>query len=105
MTSTSPVLNAKNDDASEAAIIAERRRPRGAVTVSTQMAGRGTDIRLGGSRTRRTASEVAELGGLLRDRHRSLRRAAGSMINSAGGPGDRAIPGRVRCSSSPTPIP
>lgn len=40
------VLNAKND-AEEAAIIAEAGTP-GAVTVSTQMAGRGTDIRLGG---------------------------------------------------------
>ncbi|MFD0686550.1 accessory Sec system translocase SecA2 [Actinomadura fibrosa] len=41
------VLNAKND-AEEAAIIAEAGAP-GAITVSTQMAGRGTDIRLGGS--------------------------------------------------------
>ncbi|WP_131737574.1 accessory Sec system translocase SecA2 [Actinomadura roseirufa] len=40
------VLNAKND-AAEAAIIAEAGGP-GAITVSTQMAGRGTDIRLGG---------------------------------------------------------
>jgi Preprotein translocase subunit SecA (ATPase, RNA helicase) len=48
------VLNAKND-AAEAAIIAKAGE-RGAVTVSTQMAGRGTDIRLG--------EGVAELGGL-----------------------------------------
>ncbi|MFF3667805.1 accessory Sec system translocase SecA2 [Microtetraspora malaysiensis] len=41
------VLNAKND-AEEAAIIA-RAGARGAITVSTQMAGRGTDIRLGGA--------------------------------------------------------
>jgi len=41
------VLNAKND-AQEAAIVAEAGAP-GAITVSTQMAGRGTDIRLGGS--------------------------------------------------------
>ncbi|MCT9930977.1 accessory Sec system translocase SecA2 [Planotetraspora sp. A-T 1434] len=40
------VLNAKND-AEEAAIIAGA-GARGAITVSTQMAGRGTDIRLGG---------------------------------------------------------
>jgi preprotein translocase subunit SecA len=40
------VLNAKND-AEEAAIVAEA-GALGAVTVSTQMAGRGTDIRLGG---------------------------------------------------------
>ena len=41
------VLNAKND-AEEAQVIAEAGKL-GAVTVSTQMAGRGTDIRLGGS--------------------------------------------------------
>ena len=41
------VLNAKND-AQEAAIVAEA-GALGAITVSTQMAGRGTDIRLGGS--------------------------------------------------------
>ncbi|WGW13619.1 accessory Sec system translocase SecA2 [Saxibacter everestensis] len=50
------VLNAK-DDSREAEIIA-RAGTKGTVTVSTQMAGRGTDIRLGGE-------EVAELGGLL----------------------------------------
>ncbi|MEV0597157.1 accessory Sec system translocase SecA2 [Nonomuraea cavernae] len=48
------VLNAKND-AEEAAIIA-RAGERDAITVSTQMAGRGTDIRLGDG--------VPELGGL-----------------------------------------
>ncbi|HZQ30849.1 MAG TPA: accessory Sec system translocase SecA2 [Mycobacterium sp.] len=55
------VLNAKND-AEEAAIIAEAGKL-GAVTVSTQMAGRGTDIRLGGS-DEADHDEVAELGGL-----------------------------------------
>ncbi len=43
------VLNAKND-AHEAAIVAEA-GALGAITVSTQMAGRGTDIRLGGSQS------------------------------------------------------
>lgn len=55
------VLNAKND-AEEAAVIAEAGKL-GAVTVSTQMAGRGTDIRLGGS-DEAGHDEVAELGGL-----------------------------------------
>ncbi len=59
------VLNAKND-AEEAAVIAEA----GAldtVTVSTQMAGRGTDIRLGGSNVDSSSAEskkVVDLGGL-----------------------------------------
>jgi preprotein translocase subunit SecA len=54
------VLNAKND-AEEAAIVAEA-GTRGAVTVSTQMAGRGTDIRLGGAAG--DQGQIAELGGL-----------------------------------------
>jgi preprotein translocase subunit SecA len=55
------VLNAKND-AEEAAVIAEAGKL-GSVTVSTQMAGRGTDIRLGGS-DEADHDAVAELGGL-----------------------------------------
>lgn len=55
------VLNAKND-AEEAKIIAEAGNV-GQVTVSTQMAGRGTDIKLGGSDEANHA-QVAELGGL-----------------------------------------
>ena len=55
------VLNAKND-AEEAAIVAEAGAA-GAITVSTQMAGRGTDIRLGG--TSGDHGQVAGLGGLL----------------------------------------
>jgi preprotein translocase subunit SecA len=55
------VLNAKND-ATEASIIAEA-GGLGAVTVSTQMAGRGTDIRLGGS-AQPDRDAVADLGGL-----------------------------------------
>ncbi|WP_132994177.1 accessory Sec system translocase SecA2 [Gordonia zhaorongruii] len=59
----SVVLNAKNDR-EEAAIIAEAGR-KGVVTVSTQMAGRGTDIRLGGSDGDGDArAEVVDLGGL-----------------------------------------
>ncbi|ANI40073.1 accessory Sec system translocase SecA2 [Mycolicibacterium vaccae] len=55
------VLNAKND-AEEASVIAEAGKL-GAVTVSTQMAGRGTDIRLGGS-DESSHDQVVELGGL-----------------------------------------
>ena len=55
------VLNAKND-AEEAQVIAEAGK-HGVITVSTQMAGRGTDIRLGGS-DEADHDRVAELGGL-----------------------------------------
>ncbi len=54
------VLNAKND-AAEAAIVAEA-GTMGTITVSTQMAGRGTDIRLGGRAG--NSHDVAVLGGL-----------------------------------------
>jgi preprotein translocase subunit SecA len=57
------VLNAKND-AQEAAIVAEA-GGRAAITVSTQMAGRGTDIRLGGhDASAEDRDEIAGLGGL-----------------------------------------
>ncbi|GHJ42959.1 protein translocase subunit SecA [Catellatospora sp. TT07R-123] len=81
------VLNAKND-AHEAAVIAEAGRL-GAVTVSTQMAGRGTDIRLGGSDGQDRAA-VAELGGLYvvgAGRHDS-RRVDDQLRGRAGRQGD-----------------
>jgi preprotein translocase subunit SecA len=55
------VLNAKND-AEEASIVA-RAGAVGAVTISTNMAGRGTDIRLGGE-SEADREKVAALGGL-----------------------------------------
>lgn len=67
------VLNAKND-AEEARIIAEA-GDLGRVTVSTQMAGRGTDIRLGGA-DQSDHDAVAALGGLAvigTSRHRTAR--------------------------------
>jgi preprotein translocase subunit SecA len=54
------VLNAKYHD-KEAAIIAEAGR-RGAVTVATNMAGRGTDIMLGGNPEARAAAELEARG-------------------------------------------
>jgi preprotein translocase subunit SecA len=67
------VLNAKNDE-KEAAIVAEA-GALGAVTISTNMAGRGTDIRLGG-RQERDRQQVVALGGLYvigTNRHESVR--------------------------------
>lgn len=60
------VLNAKND-AEEAAIIAEA-GALGAITVSTQMAGRGTDIRLGGSPSTPPGTAPADVEGSDHDR-------------------------------------
>ncbi|MFB9236449.1 accessory Sec system translocase SecA2 [Plantactinospora siamensis] len=81
------VLNAKND-AEEASIIAEA-GTYGAVTVSTQMAGRGVDIRLGGSE-QADRDRVAELGGLYvmgSGRHDS-RRVDDQLRGRAGRQGD-----------------
>ena len=54
------VLNAKNH-AREAAIVAQAGR-KGAVTVATNMAGRGTDIMLGGNAEFNAVDEMARLG-------------------------------------------
>ena len=67
------VLNARNDEL-EAAVIARAGAP-GAVTISTNMAGRGTDIKLGGP-NEEERERVAGLGGLYvigTNRHESLR--------------------------------
>jgi preprotein translocase subunit SecA len=86
------VLNAKNDH-QEAALIAEAGAP-GAVTISTNMAGRGTDIRLGGS-NERDRDKVVALGGLYvigTNRHES-RRIDNQLRGRAGRQGD---PGETR---------
>jgi preprotein translocase subunit SecA len=67
------VLNANNDEL-EAGVIARAGAP-GAVTISTNMAGRGTDIRLGGA-DEAERERVAAVGGLYvigTNRHESLR--------------------------------
>ena len=93
------VLNARNDH-QEAAVVAEAGAP-GAVTISTNMAGRGTDIRLGGS-DQRDREKVVALGGLLvlgTNRHES-RRIDNQLRGRAGRQGD---PGnRVSSSASRT---
>jgi preprotein translocase subunit SecA len=81
------VLNAKRDD-QEARIIAEA-GALGAVTISTNMAGRGTDIRLGG-REGGGYGQVAALGGLYvigTNRHES-RRIDDQLRGRAGRQGD-----------------
>jgi preprotein translocase subunit SecA len=70
---TCQVLNAKNDEL-EADVIARAGRP-GAVTISTNMAGRGVDIKLGGD-DEQERDQVVQLGGLYvigTNRHESLR--------------------------------
>ena len=81
------VLNAKNDEL-EAAVIA-RAGALGAVTISTNMAGRGTDIRLGGP-DEKDRDRVAGLGGLYvigTNRHES-RRIDDQLRGRAGRQGD-----------------
>jgi len=81
------VLNARND-AEEAAIVAEA-GALGAVTISTNMAGRGTDIRLGGAGERQR-EQVTALGGLYvlgTNRHDS-RRIDDQLRGRAGRQGD-----------------
>jgi preprotein translocase subunit SecA len=93
------VLNAKHDER-EAQIVA-RAGARGAVTISTNMAGRGTDIRLGGPGTPDLPAKpedtdaVAGAGGLYvigTNRHES-RRIDNQLRGRAGRQGD---PGRSR---------
>lgn len=86
------VLNAANDDL-EAEIISDA-GALGAVTISTNMAGRGTDIRLGGSQ-HHAAHRVVELGGLYvigTNRHES-RRIDNQLRGRSGRQGD---PGESR---------
>ncbi len=86
------VLNAKND-AAEARLVARAGRP-GAVTISTNMAGRGTDIRLGGA-DEAERERVVALGGLYvigTNRHES-RRIDLQLRGRAGRQGD---PGESR---------
>ncbi len=81
------VLNAKNDE-QEAAIVAQA-GSLGAVTISTNMAGRGTDIRLG-TRSPEERERVVALGGLLvigTNRHES-RRVDDQLRGRAGRQGD-----------------
>ena len=67
------VLNAKPEYAEhEGEIVAEAGQP-GAVTIATNMAGRGVDIKLGGNAEHLTDLELAKLG--LRARRSRLRRA------------------------------
>jgi len=81
------VLNARNDE-SEAEIIAQA-GALGAVTISTNMAGRGTDILLGGNPPR-NREQVVELGGLYvigTTRHEA-RRIDNQLRGRAGRQGD-----------------
>ena len=84
------VLNAKRDD-QEARIVAQAGKL-GAVTISTNMAGRGTDIRLGGS-DGAEEDRVITLGGLYvlgTNRHES-RRVDDQLRGRAGRQGDPGL--------------
>ena len=84
------VLNAKHDS-SEAQIISEAGK-RGAVTISTNMAGRGTDIKLGGAQEK-CRDSVVNSGGLYvigTNRHES-RRIDNQLRGRAGRQGDPGL--------------
>ena len=84
---THNVLNAKHHE-QEANIIAEAGRP-GAVTIATNMAGRGTDIKLGGN-VNVDKKKVKDLGGLFiigTERHES-RRIDNQLRGRSGRQGD-----------------
>ena len=90
---THQVLNAKNHE-HEASIISQAGRV-GGVTVSTNMAGRGTDIILGGSDTDRADwqeehERVVQLGGLhvLGTEHHDARRIDNQLRGRSGRQGD-----------------
>ena len=86
------VLNAKNDEA-EAAVVADAGQA-GAVTISTNMAGRGVDIRLGG-KDGAGSETVRAVGGLYvigLNRHESVR-VDNQLRGRAGRQGD---PGQSR---------
>ena len=94
------VLNAKND-AEEAAIVA-RAGALGAVTISTNMAGRGTDIRLGGGarRSPRRIASVSPHSAACTSSARTGTRAGAWICSSAGAPDGRAIPASRGSSSA-----
>ncbi len=86
------VLNAKNHER-EGEIIAQAGR-KGAVTIATNMAGRGVDIKLGGvPSTPETADEIKKLGGLFvlgTERHEA-RRIDNQLRGRSGRQGDPGV--------------
>jgi preprotein translocase subunit SecA len=82
------VLNARYHE-KEAQIIAQAGRP-GAVTIATNMAGRGTDIKLGGNLEMRIAAEIPETASDA-ERNRQIERikseieAESKIVHEAGG--------------------
>lgn len=88
------VLNAKNHEA-EGLVIAEAGK-RGSVTIATNMAGRGVDIKLGGPQaTQEEADEIRALGGLFvlgTERHEA-RRIDNQLRGRTGRQGD---PGKTQ---------
>ena len=77
------VLNAKQHER-EAHVVADAGRP-GAVTIATNMAGRGTDIVLGGNLEAELAQLPAELGTTEREAHREGWRGRHAAVIEAGG--------------------
>lgn len=87
-----PVLNAKLDKLAEEANIISKAGVAGAITIATEMAGRGTDIKLGGeSATPEEKARIESLGGLkvICDGHFSYDRVDRQVVGRTGRQGNK----------------
>ncbi len=90
------ILNARYHE-QEAYIVAQAGVP-GAVTIATNMAGRGTDIQLGGNADMRIRQEIADIADWARARQGSARRRDPRAGRAAEGEGARR-PAASSCSA------
>ena len=94
------ILNARYHE-QEAYIIAQAGVP-GAITIATNMAGRGTDIQLGGNPDMRVKHELADVPeGPERERPHRRHQGAGGAAQGEGDPGRRHVRARHRAAREP----
>ena len=96
------ILNARYHE-QEAYIVSQAGVP-GAITIATNMAGRGTDIQLGGNADMRIRQELADIEDRARAGERSARRRdsrAGRALEGEGARRRRALRARHRAAREP----
>ena len=96
------ILNARYHE-QEAYIVSQAGVP-GAITIATNMAGRGTDIQLGGNADMRIRQELNDIDGLARARQGPARRRnprAGGAAEGDGAQGRRPVRARHRAPREP----